>query len=123
MSGGNSGRRSSSRNKAIAVSKLWNLFMPERKNVAPTASRMPNSSRDIGKRRAELRSQSSRGIRATSRDCGSRAKGVIAKSSRIGRPPARKGDTVGGGGWGRLETRDGGRGREGRGFGPWHRAA
>src|SRR5712664_4135658 len=97
MSGGSSGRRYSSRNKAIAVLKLSSLFMPERKKVAPTASRMPNSSSGIGKRAAELRSLSSRAIRPASRDCGSRAKVVIGKSSRKGRPPVRQADARGAG--------------------------
>src|SRR5260370_29851077 len=97
MSGGSGGRRYPSRNKAIAVLNLSSLFMPERKKVAPTASRMPNSSSDIGKRAAELRSLSSRAIRPASRDCGSREKVVIGKSSRKGRPPVRQADARGAG--------------------------
>src|SRR5260370_30305469 len=97
MSGGSGGRRYSSRNKAIAVLKLSSLFMPERKKVAPTASRMPNSSSDIGKRAAELRSLSSRAIRPASRDCGSREKVVIGKSFRKGRPPVRQAGARGAG--------------------------
>src|SRR5947207_14645958 len=82
--------------------------MPERKKVAPTASRMPNSISDKGKRPAAVRSMSSRAIRLLSCRRGSNVVLVmVASQGWFGRRPGISEPARSWGGWCRCLFRTG----------------